>query len=104
MPNNQELFCNYCKKKTLFFQEPNLLWYCDECGNVLDSVSLEELAEEEMGESLLRCPTCHNIIAISEIITGSVCPICFEELSKEVKMLEYEHSDDESVIQKIKGD
>lgn len=37
MANNQEFFCNHCKKATLFFLESDLLWYCDECGHVLYS-------------------------------------------------------------------
>ena len=88
MANNQEFFCNHCKRETTFYQESDLLWYCDECGNVLGSFPAEEYDDwgydfDESG--LIHCPYCNNDVQIEELIDGVLCPVCCEDLSEEVE-------------------
>lgn len=102
MTNNQEFFCNHCKRETLFFLESDLLWYCDECGNVLDSIPKEEQdSEDELGYELeieldmpvIRCPVCNNLVRVDEVVDGLYCPICFEDLSEKLDEV-YEEDED----------
>lgn len=47
MVNNQEMYCEHCKRHTLFMLESDLLWHCDECGNVYGSIPSDWVEEEE---------------------------------------------------------
>lgn len=47
MANNQEMFCEHCKRHTLFMLESDLLWHCDECGHVHGSIPSDWMEEEE---------------------------------------------------------
>ena len=47
MANNQEMYCVHCRENTLFFLESDLLWHCDECGNVYGSIPADEDFEDE---------------------------------------------------------
>lgn len=98
MANNQEMFCNHCRRNTTFFLESDLLWYCDECGNVQDSIPLEDIDEEyeeyDITGEVIRCSFCHNLVEISELEEGRLCPICFEDLSEQLE----EYEDDSSNI------
>lgn len=38
MANNREMYCEHCGRDTLFFQESDMLWYCDECDHVYGSI------------------------------------------------------------------
>lgn len=90
MANNQEFYCNHCKKETLFFLESDLLWYCDECGNVLnstvdDDMELEFEEYEDMAKlPVIRCPFCNSLVRIDEVENGRYCPICYEDLLEEI--------------------
>lgn len=87
MSNNMEAYCRYCKENTLFILESDLLWHCDECGNILDSVPEEEFEEFDdfdIDETIIRCPYCGSIFALDEIIEDDgelECPICFDEIT-----------------------
>lgn len=99
MVNNQEFFCSYCKKKTLFFLESDFVWYCDECDNPLDD-SVEEITEDtidfdemdwveefensdfEKGEKIVRCPYCEEVIAVNELVENNLCPFCLERIAE----------------------
>lgn len=88
MANTQEMFCNYCKRETTFFLDSDMLWYCDECGNVHGSIPLEDIDDEYDNcdsDDVIRCPLCHNLVNISELEDGYLCPICFEDLSDKLE-------------------
>lgn len=84
MTNNQEMFCRHCRRITMFTLESDLLWYCDECGNVFDSIpdgfDEDDIWEEIIGE-VIKCPFCNNLIEVEKLEDGYLCPICFEDLS-----------------------
>lgn len=85
MVNNQEMYCRHCKKNTLFYLDSDMLWYCDECENVYDSIPDDEINDEdyeydEIGE-VIRCPYCNNLIETEDLVDGELCPVCFEDLS-----------------------
>lgn len=89
MANNQEMYCRYCREVTLFFLESDLLWHCDECGHVYDSVPPDEIEDEDfesydIGE-IIRCPLCNNLIETGELVDGYLCPVCYEDLSDELE-------------------
>lgn len=94
MVNNQEFFCNHCRRNTTFYLESDLLWYCDECGNVLHSIpdEIEEDDDEyfmdEMEQEVIKCPFCNNLIAEDELEDGYLCPICYEDLSGKIDEIE----------------
>lgn len=88
MANNQEMYCRHCKEMTLFFLESDLLWHCDECGNVYDSIPDDEIEEMEDGYfddydvgEVIKCPCCNNLIEMDDLEDGYLCPVCFEDLS-----------------------
>lgn len=86
MPNNQEFYCKHCGKETLFFLESDMLWYCNECDNVLDSVPEGEMGfENELDLPVVRCPFCNNLVQVDEVLEGQYCPICFEDLAEELE-------------------
>lgn len=104
MANNQEFFCNHCKKTTLFFLESDLLWYCDECDNVLDSIPAEDIEDEyeeelieqasENDEVIFRCPHCRKLVSLDTLEDGYLCPVCFDDLSDRVDSLGYEYDEE----------
>lgn len=85
MANNQEMYCRHCRRYTLFFLESDLLWYCDECGNVYDSIPDDEIDDEDLDDyevgEVIRCPLCNNLIETDDLVDGYLCPVCFEDLS-----------------------
>lgn len=89
MADYRGLYCRHCRKHTLFFMESDLLWYCDECGNVYDSIPADEMDDEAYGDyeigEIIRCPLCNNLIETDELVDGCLCPVCFEDLSKELR-------------------
>lgn len=95
MVNNREMYCEHCKRTTLFFLESDLLWYCDECGNVAESHPYDESEEEEFEsreeeeEEMIRCPFCNNLIIIESLTDGVICPVCYEDLSGELESKGY---------------
>lgn len=94
MPNNQEFYCKHCGKETLFFLESDMLWYCDECGHVLDSIPDDEHEfEDEVDLPVVRCSSCNNLVRVDEIVDGQYCPICYEDLSEELEEV-YEENED----------
>lgn len=99
MANYQEMYCNHCKRNTTFYLESDLLWYCDECGNVYDSIPIEDIEDEEDWEDtigdVIRCPFCHNLIEVDELEDGYMCPVCFEELTNQLEELEEDDWDEE---------
>lgn len=42
MANNREMYCEHCRRHTLFFLESDMLWYCDECDHVYGSIPDDE--------------------------------------------------------------
>lgn len=46
MVNNRVMYCTYCKRATLFILESDLLWYCDECGNLAENQPYDEEEED----------------------------------------------------------
>lgn len=104
MVNNREEYCNICKKNTMFFLESDLLWYCDECGNVegaipfsdeedenysmtdSDEEDFYEISDGDENSIIIRCPTCNNWIQFNMDDEEDVfCPICYEDLSGEIE-------------------
>lgn len=89
MANSEEMFCNHCRRNTTFFLESDLLWYCDECGNVHGSIPLEDIEDEEFDEDIvgevIRCSFCHNLVEVAELEDGFLCPVCFEDLSNQLE-------------------
>lgn len=86
MTNNMEAYCKYCKENTLFLLESDLLWHCDECGNILDSVPEDEFEEyeDDMEQTIIRCPHCGSIFGIDEVVMEEdemECPICFDDIT-----------------------
>lgn len=97
MVNNQEMYCAHCKRTTLFFLESDLLWYCDECGNVAESQPYDENEEEDFDsreedeeEEMIHCPFCNNLVSIASLADGDMCPICYEDLSGELEKRGYD--------------
>lgn len=93
MPNNEERFCEHCKRETTFFLESDLIWYCDDCGKPFGSFPLlydEELEvaldefEEEFGPAIY-CASCGNFVLVEEIIEDAICPYCAEILESELE-------------------
>lgn len=109
MSNNQEFFCNHCNRNTIFFLESDMLWYCDDCGNVLDSLPMESELEEddtliENEQSLvIRCKGCNNVISVDSLVEDTLCPVCFHDLSDMLTNSDFWDSDDEEYIQNLKG-
>ncbi len=96
MANNQEMYCEHCKKNGLFMSESDLLWNCDECGNAYRSIPPDQIEDEGFGGSgyidsgdledidggdIIMCPFCKNLFEIDELIEGYLCPACLEDLS-----------------------
>ena len=88
MANNEQMYCNICKRETTFFLESDLLWYCNDCDQVRGSYPIlrdedikEELEEfeDENGESVY-CKSCGNFNVIVDIIEDNLCENCMEEL------------------------
>lgn len=90
MTNNDERYCEHCNRETTFYQESDLLWYCDECGNVYESTTILNKSKEELEEEKedfeylygpsIRCPSCHNLVATNDLDDDRLCPTCFEIL------------------------
>ena len=89
MANNEELYCNHCRKVTTFFLESDLIWYCDECDKPLHSYPIletdeieEELQEfeEEYGLAVY-CATCGNFVLIEDIDETQICPFCADDIT-----------------------
>lgn len=99
MSNNREFYCKHCGKETLFFQEPDMLWYCDECEEVLDSIPHSEDDEleldfcDELDFPVVRCPSCNNLVSSEDVVDGQHCPICYEDLSSELEEVEQKNED-----------
>lgn len=97
MANNEERYCKVCRRITIFFQESDLLWYCDECDNVFgtnDTVDESDFDEFEgdNGESLI-CPSCKNFIVVEDVMGNGMCPICLEELDDELESKGYSYNE-----------
>lgn len=107
MANNKECFCNHCNKETTFYLESDLIWYCDECDNPLDSFPImddDELEselvefEENYGEAVY-CRTCGNFVLLEDILNEPICPYCTDELDIELERKGYTYdSDSDSYI------
>ena len=92
MVNNQEFFCSYCKKKTLFYMESDFIWYCDECDNplgerieeftddIIDFDEMDCMDDFENCEKIIRCPYCKELIAMNELVDDNLCPFCMESI------------------------
>lgn len=111
MANNEERYCEHCKRNTLFFWESDLIWYCDECGNPFGShplirdKELEEALdefEEEFGPAVY-CETCGNFVCVDEILEESICPYCADTLDMELERKGYVY-DDETETYKLEDD
>lgn len=96
MVNNQVFYCNHCKRNTTFYLESDLLWYCDDCGNVLDSIP-DEIDEEddeyfmdEADQEIIKCPFCNNLVSMDELEDECLCPICYEDLIGNIGEIENE--------------
>lgn len=92
MANCEEFFCNHCKRETMFFLQSDLLWYCDECENVLGSWPIEEEFEEvdiEEDVVVIKCPNCNNLVNVDELEGDYLCPICFEDLGYTMEKMGY---------------
>lgn len=93
MANCEDFFCNHCKRETMFFLQSDLLWYCDECGNVLGSWPDDEVEdtfwESDEDEIIVKCPSCNNIVNIDSLEGDYLCPVCFESLGDELEKLGY---------------
>ncbi|MBR3771847.1 MAG: hypothetical protein IKL07_06225 [Clostridium sp.] len=105
MPNNEERFCEHCNKKTTFFWESDLIWYCDECGKPFGSYPLireEELEDaleefEEHYGSAVYCGTCGNFVCVEDIIEDAICPYCADELDLELENKGYIYDEEAEV-------
>ena len=89
MANCEEFYCNHCKCETVFYLQSDLLWYCDQCGNVLDSKPIENEEDElefyEDGTEIIRCPECGNLLDLNELEGDCLCPICYEDMESEIE-------------------
>ena len=105
MANNEERFCNHCKKETTFYQESDLIWYCDECENPYGSEPLSDMNSDEFNENLeafeeengpsIYCKICGNFIPIESILSTDCCPVCSEEIDEsQMEEKGYELNDD----------
>ena len=104
MTNNKKFYCNHCKKNTLFFLDSDMKWYCGECEMALNSLDGstcdifefmdEELEYEEEFEQIFRCPHCKTIISEASVLDGYLCPVCLEDVSEQVGLLEYDVDED----------
>jgi hypothetical protein len=84
MDNNKILYCEYCRCNTNFCLESDLLWHCDECGNVYGSTPIEDtddLDNDDMGD-IIKCPYCNNLVDVDELLDGYLCPVCLDDLSR----------------------
>lgn len=83
MTDNQEMYCSYCGR------DSDLLWSCEECGNIYDSIPSDEVDDEEVDDyeigEVIRCPLCDNLVETVELVDGCLCPICFEDLSEDLE-------------------
>ena len=96
MANCEDYFCNHCKCETMFFLQSDLLWHCDECGNVLGSWpddDIEDFDLEEIDVGIIRCPECNNLVNIDELEEDYLCPICFEFLGDEMEKKGYSYDE-----------
>lgn len=103
MSNNREIYCKHCGKETLFFEDSDMHWYCDECEEVLDSIPQGEDDEldldceldfcDELDFPVVRCPSCNNLVSAEDVVDGQYCPICYEDLSKELAEVDEKNED-----------
>ena len=97
MANCKEYFCNHCKCETMFFLQSDLLWYCDECENVLGSCTddnIDDFDFEEGDAELIKCPDCSHLVNIDKLDKNYSCPICFEFLGDEIERKGYSYDDE----------
>lgn len=92
MANNEDRYCNHCKRETTFYQESDMLWYCDECENPYGSEPLLDINSDEFEELLeefeenngpsIYCKNCGKFITIESAISDNCCSTCGEEIDE----------------------
>lgn len=106
MVNNQELYCNVCRGERTFYLRSDLLWYCDDCektfGTNPDYESDEELLEGFTTDNgaLIYCQNCGNLTALKIVLENGLCPVCWEELYKELSKIGYAYNEESGCIER----
>lgn len=77
MANNQEMYCNHCRRVTTFYLDSDLLWTCDECDNVHGSLP----SEENHSHIIVVCPNCGKELDHGDLDDDDNCPYCGYEIT-----------------------
>lgn len=79
----------------MFFLRSDLLWYCDDCENVLGSRPDDNIEDlEESDAEIIRCPECNNLVDIENLEEDYLCPICGEFLGDEMEKIGYTYNEE----------
>ena len=97
MANYEDYFCNHCKCTTTFSLQSDLLWYCDECDNVLGSCPDDDTDDfdfEEINTEFVKCPVCNRLVNIGNLDEEYLCLNCATFLGDEIEKKGYSYDDE----------